>query len=290
MATILGRRGKGSRPKKDPEGRMTLGEHLRELRSRLVKAGLAVVLFGIVGFVFRNQIMDFLLESMYEAAERTGAENTRATFTKPTDPLFVPLRIATITGLVLAAPVWIYQLWAFITPALYRNERRWALAVIGAAVPMFGAGVAIALWMMPMAWEFLLGFTPTDLVDNLIPFEEYLSFVIRIVLVFGLGFLLPIFVVLLNGVGVLRHETLSSVRRWVIVGIFAFGAVATPTGDPFTLIMLATPMWLLFEAAVVVCRIMDRRRDRLIGTTLPDDEPTPLEQLEKLGRIDDDVT
>jgi sec-independent protein translocase protein TatC len=183
--------------------------------------------------------------------------------------------------------VWIYQLWAFITPALYRNERRWAAAVVGAAAPMFGAGVAIALWIMPKAWEFLLGFTPTDLVDNLIPFEEYLSFVIRIVLVFGIGFLLPIFVVLLNAVGVLRHETLSSARRWVIVGIFTFGAVATPTGDPFTLIMLATPMWLLFEVAVVVCRIMDRRRDRLIGTTLPDDEATPPEQLEKLGRTDD---
>lgn len=290
MATILGRRGKGSRPKKDPEGRMTLGEHLRELRSRLVKAALAVVLFGIVGFVFRNEIIEFLLNSMYEAAERTGAEATRATYTRPTDPLFIPLRIAMITGLVLAAPVWIYQLWAFITPALYRNERRWAAAVVGAAAPMFGAGVAIALWIMPKAWEFLLSFTPTDLVDNLIPFEEYLSFVIRIVLVFGIGFLLPIFVVLLNAVGVLRHETLSSARRWVIVGIFTFGAVATPTGDPFTLMMLSTPMWLLFEVAVVVCRIMDRRRDRLIGTTLPDDEPTPIERLDKLGRIDDDIT
>ncbi|HSI92889.1 MAG TPA: twin-arginine translocase subunit TatC [Jiangellaceae bacterium] len=269
---------------------MTLGEHLRELRSRLVKAGLAVVLFGIIGFVFRNQIIDFLLESMYEAADRTGAEATRATYTSPTDPLFVPLRIAMITGVVLAAPVWIYQLWAFITPALYRNERRWALAVVGAAVPMFGAGVAIALWIMPRAWEFLLGFTPTDLIDNLIPFPEYLSFVIRIVLVFGLGFLLPIFVVLLNAVGVLRHETLSSARRWVIVGIFAFGAVATPTGDPFTLIMLATPMWLLFEAAVVVCRIMDRRRSRFAGLELSEDEDTPVEQLDKLGRIDDDIT
>lgn len=289
MATILGRRGKGSRPKKDPEGRMTLGEHLRELRSRLVKAALAVVVFSIVGFVFRNQIIEFLVDSMYDAAARTGAD-ARVTFTKPTDPLFVPLRIATLTGIVLAAPVWIYQIWAFITPALYRNERRWALAVIGAAVPMFGAGVAIAIWIMPRAWDFLLGFTPTDLVDNLIQFDEYLSFVIRIVLVFGIGFLLPIFVVLLNAVGVLRHETLSSARRWVIVGIFSFGAVATPTGDPFTLMMLATPMWLLFEAAVVVCRIMDRRRDHAIGADLADDEPTPIEQLDKLGRIDDDVT
>lgn len=269
---------------------MTLGEHLRELRSRLFKSAIAVVVFGAVGFVFRDQIMDFLLGSMYEAAQRTGATATRATYTSPTDPLFVPMRIAMVTGVVLAAPVWIYQLWAFITPALYRNEKRWAAAVVGAAVPMFGAGVLLALWIMPRAWEFLLNFTPTDLVDNLIPFTDYLSFVIRLVLVFGVGFLLPIFVVLLNAVGVLRHDSLSSARRWVIVGIFVFGAVATPTGDPLTLILLATPMWLLFEAAVLVCRVMDGRRERELGGELADDEATPPEELERIGRVDDDTT
>lgn len=269
---------------------MTLGEHLRELRSRLFKSALAVILFGAVGFIFREQIMDFLLDSMYEAAQRTGADATRATYTSPTDPLFVPMRIAMVTGVVLAAPVWIYQLWAFVTPALYRNEKRWAAAVVGAAVPMFTAGVLLAIWIMPRAWEFLLAFTPTDLVDNLIPFPEYLSFVIRLVLVFGIGFLLPIFVVLLNAVGVLRHESLASARRWVIVGIFVFGAVATPTGDPLTLILLATPMWLLFEAAVLVCRFMDRRRRAALGGDLADDEATPAAELEKIGRTDDEAT
>src|SRR5690606_1608977 len=116
-----------------------------------------------------------------EAAQRTGATATRAIYTSPTDPLFVPMRIAMLTGVVLAAPVWIYQLWAFITPALYRHEKRWAAAIIGAAAPMFGAGVLLAIWIMPRAWEFLLTFTPTDLVDNLIPFTDYLSFVIRLV-------------------------------------------------------------------------------------------------------------
>jgi sec-independent protein translocase protein TatC len=273
---------------------MTLGEHLRELRSRLIKSAIAVVVFGAVGFVFRDQIMDFLLASMYEAAERTGATATRATYTSPTDPLFVPMRIAMVTGVVLAAPVWIYQLWAFITPALYRNEKRWAAAVIGAAVPMFGAGVILAVWIMPRAWEFLLNFTPTELVDNLIPFADYLSFVIRLVLVFGIGFLLPIFVVLLNAVGVLRHETLASARRWVIVGIFVFGAVATPTGDPLTLMLLATPMWLLFEAAVVVCRVLDNRRSRELSGEPVDDEVMHADELDTIGsldgRFDDDAT
>ncbi|WP_129669634.1 twin-arginine translocase subunit TatC [Phytoactinopolyspora endophytica] len=286
MATITGRRGGGSGPDRDPEGRMTLTEHLRELRSRLFKSALGVLLFGIVGFIFHEQIMEFLLEPMIDAAERTGAD-ARATYQQATDPLLVPMTIALWTGLILAAPVWIYQVWGFITPALYANEKKWALAVIGAAVPMFGAGVYLALWVMPKAWEFLLNFTPDD-VSNYIQFRDYLSFVIRLTFVFGIGFLLPIFVVLLNAVGILRHESLSSARRWVIVGIFVFAAVTTPTGDPLTLMLLAGPMWLMFEAAVLICRIWDRRRDRNPLTNLDADQATPDDELDKLGRIDDD--
>jgi sec-independent protein translocase protein TatC len=272
-----------SRREGNPDGRMTLGEHLRELRSRLVKAGLAVLIFGIVGFVFRNQIIGWLTDSMFDAAARVGVEdNTRAQYTKPTDALFVPLRIAMLCGFVFGAPVWIYQLWSFITPALYRTEKRWALAAVAAAVPMFGAGVLLGIWIMPRAWEFLLSFTPPE-VSSFIIFDEYLSFFIRIVLVFGIGFLLPVFVVLLNAIGILRHETLSSARRWVIVGIFVFAGVATPTGDPITLMALAMPMWILFEMAVVVCRVMDKRR----APALSPDEATPAEDLDKLGRWDD---
>ncbi|HEX6197467.1 MAG TPA: twin-arginine translocase subunit TatC [Jiangellaceae bacterium] len=275
-----------TRRESNPEGRMTLAEHLRELRSRLIKSALAVLVFAVVGFVFRDQIIGWLTDSMFEAAAQVGVEdNTRALYTKPTDALFVPMRIAMLTGFVFGAPVWIYQLWSFITPALYRNEKRWALAVIGAAVPMFAAGVALGIWIMPHAWQFLLSFTPTENVSNHIIFEEYLNFFIRVVLVFGIGFLLPVFVVLLNAIGVLRHETLSSARRWVIVGIFVFAGVATPTGDPITLLALATPMWLLFEAAVMVCRVMDRRR----RPTLSPDEPTPIEDLDKMGRWDDET-
>lgn len=267
---------------------MTLGEHLRELRTRLLISAGAVVLFGLLGFFFHQQIMGFLLDPMFDAAGRTGA-NAQAVYQSPTDPIFIPMKIALWTGLVLGAPVWIYQVWGFVTPALYSNEKKWATAVIGTSVPMFAGGIAVALWIMPQAWEFLLGFTPTDLVENYVPFSEYLSFVIRLALVFGVGFLLPVFIVLLNAVGVLRHETLSSARRWVIVGIFVFGAITTPTGDPLTLMALAIPMWLLFEAAVLVCRMLDRRRARVLGTALGDDEATPEEELDKIGRVDDDT-
>lgn len=265
---------------------MTLSEHLRELRSRLFKSALAVVAFGIVGFVFRDQIIDFMTDSAREAAERTGA-TYESTFTRVADPLFVPLRIAMVTGIVFGAPVWIYQLWQFVTPALYRNEKKWAVGVVAAAVPMFLGGVGVAIWIMPKAWEFLLEFTPPD-VSNLIPVTEYLSFFIRITLVFGIGFLLPVFVVLLNAAGIVQHETLSHARRWVIVGIFVFGAIATPTGDPLSLMVLSTPMWLLFELAVLFCRFSDRRRARQLAGGIDVDEATPDEILNQIGRTDDD--
>lgn len=266
---------------------MSLSDHLRELRARIFKSALAVVAFGIVGFIFQKEIVEFLAQPLIDAAGSTGADAV-LNYSNITDPLFIPLKIAMLTGLVLGAPVWIYQVWGFVTPALYRNEKKWAAAVIGTAVPMFGLGVAVAIWMMPRAMEFLLNFTPKEIVSNYVVFSDYLSFVIRIVMVFGVGFLLPIFVVLLNAVGVLRHEALSSARRWVIVGIFIFGAVATPTGDPLTLMVLALPMWFLFEIAVLVCRAIDRRRDSDAGSDLADDEATPDDELDRIGRIDDE--
>ncbi len=287
MATVTGRWGKGAKPERDPEGRMSLSDHLRELRSRVLKSALAVVAFGIVGFVLRDQVIAVMTDPFQDAATSTDATATM-NFRNMTDPLVVPLQIAMLSGLVFGAPVWIYQVWGFVTPALYRNEKKWAAAVIGTAVPMFALGVLVAIWVMPRAMHFLLSFTPNDDVSNIVDFSSYLSFVIRLVLVFGIGFLLPVFVVLLNMIGVLQHEALSSARRWVIVGIFVFGAIATPTGDPLSLMVLAIPMWLLFEVAVLICRLLDRRRRGQLGGDLDDDVATSDEQLDSLGRIDDE--
>jgi sec-independent protein translocase protein TatC len=173
----------------------------------------------------------------------------------------VPLRLSILVGIVAASPVWIYQLWSFIVPGLYGHERRWALTVMVTAVPLFLGGVVLCYWLLPKGLSVLLGFTPVG-IANIISFTRYFSFVVRLMLVFGFAFLLPVFVVLLNAVGVFSGETLASARRWIIVGVFAFAAVATPTGDPITMLMLAVPMWLLFEIAVVICRVNDRRRAR----------------------------
>lgn len=273
---------------------MTLAEHLRELRSRLVKSMLAIALAGVLGLVFYQQIIQAFIGPFKDAAA-AGGNTAEINFGAIADPFVIPLKIALLVGVILASPVWIYQLWAFVTPGLYRNERKWAATVIFTSVPLFLAGIALCFWLLPRGLTVILDFTPKD-VANIVLFSDYLSFVMRLVLVFGIAFLLPVFVVLLNAVGVLSGETLSNTRRWVVVGIFVFAAVATPTGDPITMIMLAAPMWILFEASVLVCRYNDRRRARELGPKIDDDVASPLEldrpdpSDDLPSRLDDDVT
>ena len=257
---------------------MTLGEHLRELRSRLTKALAAVIAGGVVGIVFYDQILGWFIGPFIKAVERLKDQGLEAeiNFAGIADPFTVPLQLALLTGIVLAAPVWIYQLWAFVTPGLYRNERRWAAAVVFTAAPLFFAGIVLCYWLMPKGLTLILGLTPEP-VSNIVSFSQYFGFVMRLMLVFGVAFLLPVFVVLLNAVGVLTGAALSSTRRWTVLGIFVFAAVATPTADPVTMLMLAVPMWVLFEAAVLVSRFNDRRRARELGTDLDDDEASMLE-------------
>jgi sec-independent protein translocase protein TatC len=291
---MIGRRSKGSEQPRDPEGRMTLAAHLRELRSRLVKAILAIAAGGVFGLVFYQQIIDAFIGPFKDVAESEDL-TAEINFGGIADPFVIPLKIALLVGVILASPVWIYQIWAFVTPGLYRNERKWTALVIFTSVPLFLAGIALCFWLLPRGLAVILGFTPDD-VANIVLFSDYLSFVMRLVLVFGIAFLLPVFVVLLNAVGVLSRETLSSTRRWTVLGIFVFAAIATPTGDPVTMLMLAGPMWILFEAAVLVCRLNDRRRARQAGPAIDDDvaselELEPADPSDNLpSRLDDDVT
>jgi sec-independent protein translocase protein TatC len=294
VAAMIGRRSKGSEQPRDPEGRMTLAAHLRELRSRLVKAILAIAAGGVFGLVFYQQIIDAFIGPFKDVAESEDL-TAEINFGGIADPFVIPLKIALLVGVILASPVWIYQIWAFVTPGLYRNERKWTALVIFTSVPLFLAGIALCFWLLPRGLAVILGFTPDD-VANIVLFSDYLSFVMRLVLVFGIAFLLPVFVVLLNAVGVLSRETLSSTRRWTVLGIFVFAAIATPTGDPITMLMLAGPMWILFEAAVLVCRLNDRRRAREAGPAIDDDvaselELEPADPSDNLpSRLDDDVT
>lgn len=290
MVALVGRR--SAKPARDPEGRMTLGEHLRELRSRLVRSILAVILLGVVGVVFYEEILAVLMEPFLHAREIQGLDAT-INYETVVSPFTVPLKIGLITGFVLASPVWIYQLWAFVTPALYRNERKWAAAVVAVSVPLFLSGIVLCYMVLPRGLEVLLGFTPEN-VSNIVNFNVYFNFVIRLIIFFGIGFMLPVFVVLLNAVGVLSQQTLANARRWIILGVFIFAALANPSGEPITMLTLAIPMYLLFEIAILVCRFNDRRRERAMRSDVADDEASPLEEVprdpadDRPSSLDDD--
>ena len=261
---------------------MPLVDHLRELRSRLVKAGIAIVIGMVVGWIYYDEIFAWLSAPFEAVVAQARAEGRQVTLalTGVADPFVLQLQIAAVTGLLLSSPVWLYQLWRFVTPGLRKNERRWALGFVAVAVPLFGMGVALAYLVLPYGLQILFGFTPAN-VENIVSVDRYLSFFIRMVLVFGVGFLAPLMLVLLNFAGVLTGKKLLSWWRWIIFIVCVFAAVATPTGDPINMMLLAAPILLLMTVAILVCLANDRRRARRRGRdsdyeSWDDDEASPL--------------
>ena len=196
-----------------------------------------------------------------------------------TQAFVLQLKVAVFAGVVLSSPVWLYQLWAFITPGLHKHERRYALGFLFAAVPLFLLGVALALWVLPKGLTLLIGFTPED-VSNFIAVDTYLSFLIRMMIVFGVGFLAPVFIVALNFVGILSGAALLRSWRWTVLGVFVFAAAATPTPDPLTHVAAGSADPAPDQHRVLDRLLNDRRRAR--RSTEPDygelydDEASPI--------------
>jgi sec-independent protein translocase protein TatC len=269
----------------EPAAAMPLTEHLRELRSRLVKSGIAIALGMVVGWIYYPELFAWLSQPFTGAVEQAQEEGREVTLalTGVADPFVLQMQVSAMAGVVLAAPVWLYQLWRFVTPGLHRHERRWAIGFVAVAFPLFLGGVALAYAVLPLGLQVLLGFTP-DNVENIVSVDRYLSFFLRTVLVFGVGFLVPLLLVLLNFAGVLTGRRLISWWRWIIVTVVLFSAVATPTGDPINLLLLAGPILLLVAIAVGVCLLNDRRRARRRARSgepdfaeYGDDETSPLD-------------
>jgi sec-independent protein translocase protein TatC len=242
---------------------MTLAEHLRELRNRLVVSIIAIIVGMILGWVFYDQIQTFLLrpynETITQLAKSQGVDAKVVINNGVAGAFLLRIQVAFVTGLVVSSPVWLYELWAFILPGLHHNEKRWTYLFVAIAGPLFVAGVALGYFVMPKGMEVLLGFTPSG-VTNLIDIQHYMSFVLRVLLVFGVSFEIPLFVVLLNLAGVVKARQLSRWRAWIIFLVFVFAAVATPSTDPITMVLLAVPMTVLFLISEVIAHIVDRRR------------------------------
>ncbi|RZS80087.1 sec-independent protein translocase protein TatC [Motilibacter rhizosphaerae] len=264
---------------RNPGGQMALIDHLRELRRRIVLSMIAAVPGAVIGLVFYQPISHQLVQPMCNAHIHSIAGKQCLVQNGITQPFNTALAIAVVTGILLATPVWLYQLWAFVTPGLHANERRWSIAFLATSIPLFFSGAALAYWLLPKAIDMLLSFTISD-AANLVELSDYLSLLLRMILVFGLAFEMPVFIAMLNAAGILPGRTLIKAWRYVIFAIFVFAAVATPTGDPFTMLTLALPMCVLFLVSYAFCVWNDRRRARRAGEwgSLDDDEASPLDE------------
>ena len=250
------------RRNRDPEGHMSLGDHLRELRRRTVISALAIVVGAVFGWTRWVAIYDALTSPVTEVARtKTAGALTTVSFSTPTDSFSVMITVGLFVGVVVASPVWLWQIWAFIVPGLTRREKGLALAFIGAAVPLFLAGCLLAFWVLPRAVSTLLSFTPSA-GSNILDVSPYLSFVLKFILVFGLGFLLPVFLVGLNVAHILSGRLMLRAWRGAVFLCFLFTAMMTPGPNPFTMIILAIPLAALYFAAVGVSLLLDKRRSK----------------------------
>lgn len=240
-------------------GAMTLPEHFRELRKRLVRSALALIICTIAVW---NQFADIfaVIRLPYDSVQGLGS-NAVLALTGVTSGFSLQLKVSLAAAFVISSPIWIYQLWKFISPGLKRNERKWAYLFTAVAVPLFSCGVLLAYFVMPRMLDILFEFTPSD-VENVTSVESYLSFFLHLTLFFGIGFLLPLVLVTMNFAGILSGERLRSAWRWLILGSFVFGAVATPNGDPLAMTFVALPMIALSFIAVGVALVNDGRRER----------------------------
>ncbi|MEV0199950.1 twin-arginine translocase subunit TatC [Nonomuraea sp. NPDC050691] len=270
---------------------MPLMEHLRELRNRLLIAIAAVAVGVVIGWFVFGPVWELLKEpycSTVQSKQLTG--HCSLTYNGIFSSFFITLKVSLMVGLVAASPVWLYQIWAFVTPALYRTEKRYTLTFLALAIPLFVLGATVSYLIMDTALSFLLGFSLQDTVAT-ISIDDYLDYVLIMLVIFGVSFELPLLLVFLNVIGVVSHATIAKHRRVVIFLMFVFGAVVTPGGDPLSMMALATPMIVLFLAAELFMYVRERRQPQSEFAGLSDDEAsqlvddnTPLEEDSGSGR------
>ena len=252
-------------PKAGPDGSMSLFEHIAELRYRLIVMALTIIVGTVAAWFFRDYLTDLIFRPYQVAADALRAKNPEADITLVNNgvasPFTLALKVSALAGILVTSPVLLYQLWSFVVPGLLAKEKKWTLIFLGSATPLFLAGVAVGYYVMPKGLVVLLSFTENG-IANLQDVNQFLSFLMRFMLVFGVAFLIPEVVLILNIIGVLKATYLSKYRSIIVFGTFVFGAVATPSTDPFSMLALALPMTVLFLVAEVVAHILDRRKAR----------------------------
>lgn len=246
-------------------GVMPLMDHLRELRRRLFIAVVAIFLGTVAGWVLYPQVFDFVkqpyIEGIAPLLNRSGFDATLVLSGGIGSAFTFRLKVALVLGLLVSSPVWLWELWAFILPALHRNEKRWAYLLTATGVPLFLGGVTVGYLVLPKGIHVLVSFAPES-IQVLLNLGDYLSFMLRTVLVFGVAAQIPLVVILLNRIGAVSARQLAAARPWTILGIFVFAAIATPSTDPLTMLFLAVPMTVLYLVSELITRLTERRASK----------------------------
>jgi len=261
---------------------MPLVDHLRELRRRLVVSGIAIGIALVPSWMYYEQIFA-VIRRPFDEVVKSAHGNAQLIMGGVIDPFTLQIQVTTVAAIVVACPIWLFQLWRFITPGLHRHEKRWGYLFVAAATPLLAAGAGLAYAVMPVGLQVLFGFTPEN-VSNLIPVDKYFDFFFRMLAVFALGFLSPLILVLLNFANILRAKKIRSWWRGFVMGILLFAAIATPTGDPVNMMLVAVPILLLAILAWSVAAVNDwrRRRSGKLNESmedLSDDEASSIEDM-----------
>lgn len=244
---------------KNPTADMPLIEHLRELRRRLVISAVAIAAGLVPGWIYYDSIFA-ILRAPFDAVI-ANSPSSQLTLDGVIDPFTLRIQVASVAAIFIASPIWLSQLWGFLTPGLHKHERRWTLAFVGTALPLIFAGAYLAYQALPIGLQLLLGFTPEN-VSNLITVSRYFDFVFRTMLAFSIGFLAPVILIVLNFADLLEAASIRRSWRFTVMIVMLFAAIATPTGDPVNMLLLAVPMLVLVVIAWAIAALNDRRRNR----------------------------
>jgi sec-independent protein translocase protein TatC len=282
-ARIVGERYMRSQRRANPDGRMPLFDHLRELRNRVVKVAVAILVGAGVSWAFYQPIWNFIQRPYCQAVTYCKADTVNHTLilNGVMDGFYLHIKVAIIAGTVLTSPIWLYQLWAFVAPGLYAREKRWTYAFLGTAVPLFGLGCFFAFLAMSRGLKFFISMSGGLL--NLFTADTYIGYWIAMILGFGLCFEVPLFLVILNLARVVTHERFKKWRRLILFLVFVFAGIASPSPDPLTMLLLGGVVAVLVEVAEVLIYLNDKRYARNhpdLYAGLADDELAPIEDPE----------
>lgn len=246
--------------------KMSLGEHLIELRKRLLIAGIAIVIALVIGWFLRLWVWDFLRQPVYDIAEQQGRE-AAINYGDVTSAFDLQVQIALFLAVLIASPVWLYQIWAFLAPGLTKKEKRYALGFIGTAVPLFLAGVAAGWMVFPNIVRLLTSFAPSE-DQALLTARPYLDLAIKLMLAVGVGFVVPVFIVLLNFVGVLSAKSIIKSWRVALLCIVLFAGITTPAADLLSMFLLSVPLAILYFLAAGIAYLHDKRAAKRLAAEL----------------------